>query len=302
MELKHIVVPLDGSSASRFALPTGVCLARASGARLHLVHVFQPMPHPLEDLTRLPAPDEARSYVERIAAEASDSGRVSTAVEVIEALFADEALLAYARSLPADLLVMATHGRGGASRLWLGSVADSVTRHADRPVLLVRSQEGTPPNPAGGVPFRHILIPLDGSTAAEAALEPAVAIGGLGGARLTLLRVVPARTPLPLIEDPGSAADAVHRAAVGHAGGYLTEVARRLNERGIATRTELSQDAHVANVITRVAETHGADLIALSSHGLGGARRALLGSVADKVVRTGAAPVLIVHPGGSERQ
>jgi nucleotide-binding universal stress UspA family protein len=146
------------------------------------------------------------------------------------------------------------------------------------------------------------MIPLDGSSAAEAALEPALAIGGLGGARFTLLRVVPAHMPLPLVEDPGSVATAVHQEAANRASVYLTEVLRRLSERGIAAHAEISHDASVASAIARIAEARGVDLIAISSHGLGGARRALLGSVADKVVRSGAARVLVVHPGGSESQ
>lgn len=296
MPIEHILVSLDGSSASHFALPVAASLARATGAKLHLTHVFLPIPLPLEGRRTLPTRDEATAYVEEIAAKVTASARVPVLADVVEGSFAAPALLERVHALHADLLVMSTHGRGGVSRLWIGSVADAVTRQAECPILLVRSHEGAPPQLDVDAVFRHILVPLDGSHPAEAALEPAVALGRPGQARFTLLRVEPSPSPLPLIEDPGSLANAVREQASEHARAYLVEVVQRLRAQGITADAELSRAPHVAGAITQAAEARGADLIAISSRGLGGARRMLMGSVADKVVRSANVPVLVVHP------
>lgn len=300
MELKHIVVPVDGSTASQFALPAALPLARAAGARVHLVQIFQPIALPPEGRAPQPTREGVWASMKRLAAEATSRGQVAATAEVIDGPDPAEELLTRARTLPADLLVMATHGRGGVSRFWVGSVADAVMRLADCPVLLVHSHEDPPPELDAGALFRNILIPLDGSRTAEAALEPATTLAALSGGRLTLLRVVPTHMPLPLIEDPGSVADAVHGEVVGLARAYLSEAVRQLEAHGTNARAELSHAVQVSGAIKKAAETMDADLIVISSRGAGGARRALLGSVADKVVRTVGMPVLVVHPSARE--
>ena len=91
----------------------------------------------------------------------------------------------------ADLIVMATHGRGGLPRLVLGSFASYVVQHATVPVMLVRpGATGTAPAPA----FDHLLVPLDGSMLAEHALEYAAGVAQ-SGATLVLLRVEESEAP-----------------------------------------------------------------------------------------------------------
>ena len=99
-----------------------------------------------------------------------------------------EALYRHAGTTGIDLVIMTVVGAGPWTRLWLGSVADELVRRLPMPLLLLRPQE---PTPALGIEpaFRHILIPLDGSDAAEQILEPAVALGKLMQAEYTLLRV-----------------------------------------------------------------------------------------------------------------
>jgi nucleotide-binding universal stress UspA family protein len=148
---RRIVVPLDGSALAERALPQAQELARLGGAPLHLVRVV--------DLTRLEQygayglaleygglatvlDDEAgtaRAYLDGVA-KRSSAARVTATTEVRRGLAARE-LVAAVR--PGDLVVMATHGRGGLSRWLLGSVAEDVVRQAPVPVLLVRT--GTEP-------------------------------------------------------------------------------------------------------------------------------------------------------------
>ena len=78
-----------------------------------------------------------------------------------------------------DLVVMATHGRGGVQRVWLGGVADYLIRHVDVPVLLV-PPSGRSYDKHSGSPATEIMVPVDGSTLAEEALEPAAELGSAG--------------------------------------------------------------------------------------------------------------------------
>ena len=91
-----------------------------------------------------------------------------------------------ATRLSADLVVMATHGRGSFNRIWLGSVADYVVRHLSTPVLLV--PPGSLDRPVRDL--REILVGLDLSSESEAILEPVSDLARLTGAQLTLFHVV----------------------------------------------------------------------------------------------------------------
>src|SRR5690606_20190668 len=105
-------------------------------------------------------------------------------------------LVTYAAEMGVVLIVMTTHGRGGISRAWLGSDADTLVRRTAVPVLLLRPREEE-------VEFecephmQHLLIPLDGSELSEGTLSPALAIAQLSHARVTLLQVVQAENVTP---------------------------------------------------------------------------------------------------------
>jgi nucleotide-binding universal stress UspA family protein len=88
---------------------------------------------------------------------------------------------------------MTTHGRSGASRLWLGSVSESVVRHVTVRVLLVKERE------ASVSAFRKVLVALDGTPLAEFVIESAVDVAGKDGVEYTIVRVVePMTSPLEI--------------------------------------------------------------------------------------------------------
>ena len=144
---QRIVVPLDGSELAERALPQAEELARLTGAPIHLVRVIDitaPLRYSaygwaietagLESLLD----DErasARAYLERIGRDVDARG-VAVTTELREGLPARE-LIETAGS--GDLVVMASHGRGGLARWFLGSVAAEVVRRSAAPVVLVRS-------------------------------------------------------------------------------------------------------------------------------------------------------------------
>ena len=144
---RRIVVPLDGSELAEQALPQAEALAHLTGAPLHLVKVIDPtgqgtlrtvLFHTDALAFQLLLEEErsaARDYLERIERDVRDRQH-TVSVEYRQGPAADELL---AIMQPGDLLVMATHGRGGLARWFLGSVAEAVVRRASVPVLLVRA-------------------------------------------------------------------------------------------------------------------------------------------------------------------
>jgi universal stress protein A len=143
-----ILVPLDFSEASFSALRYACTLADAFGAALHLVHVTE-NPYQAGGYLEFYAPpvgfgsDVERDAASRLEAAltAEQRARYRAAVVSLTGLPARE-ILDYLRLHPEiDLVVMATHGRGGVARLMLGSVTDKLVRSAPCPVLTLRQEE-----------------------------------------------------------------------------------------------------------------------------------------------------------------
>jgi nucleotide-binding universal stress UspA family protein len=272
----HILVPLDGSSFGEASLRPALAIARRTGARLTLLNVQD-----LWSAAPLPHTYEAREeYLARLRRDPR-WGDVPVKIVVRTGHPMDQ-ILQEVEAGGADLIVMSTHGRGGFSRFWLGSVADQCVRHAGVPVLLTRPRPSGEGN--GDAPFlpHRLIIPLDGMAAAERALPEAAELGRALGIPVLLLRVV----------EPGGDG-ARSRNDEGQAIAYLTEVAQRLWALGVQTTTKVVRDRGAADAI--VAEAAG-DPVVMSTHARAPVARALLGSVADKVVRGTRGAVLVVPP------
>lgn len=296
MTVRTVLVPLDGAAFAEAALPLAAHVARRHGATLRLVVVHDP-PLPGSDAVAALAvalQGTARDYLHAVASRLDPAGTLVHEVDVLQGPVG--ATLAAASS-QADLVVMATHGRGGLSRAWLGSVADYVLRHAAAPVLLVRPTEV--PATFGVVRLSRVLVPLDASGASEAALAAATAVVGTP-AEVTLLQVIepvlglsePA-VPYPVPMDPTLLADV--RAGVE---ARLARVAASLRAQGHGVVTKVVTGAGPAGAILEEATTGRHDLVAMTTQGQGGVGRLLLGSVADKVIRGADVPVLTVRPEG----
>ena len=199
-------MPLDGARSSERALPVAVNLSRGSGAALHLVRIHVRPERPPLSLEGMPVVDEEedarcwaaeRAYMAGVGERSGRRAELSTTIAVLDGPV-EEVLATYASCEGIDLIVMATHGRHGLARAWLGSVGDALLRVSGVPVLLVRSFEETAWDaPEPGRP--RILIALDGSRLSERVVEPAVALGRSLQATYTLLRVV---NPLGMWGDP----------------------------------------------------------------------------------------------------
>ncbi len=301
---RSILVPLDGSPFAEQAVPLASRIAQRSGSKLRLAFVHK-LPAPPVDsaAAKLFTSIEAvtrkaeRAYLRGIQAKLREGGiRLSSAVT----LTGDPgpALAQYAREMAIDLVVMATHGRGGIRRAWLGSVADHLIRHLEVPVLLVRPTEGAAPQGRPGA--GRILVPLDGSPLAEEALDAGAALARIWDTELTLLQVVRPVLPSPDMALPVPSAYDEELTAMcrTQAQDYLDDVVERLHDRGLRATGVAVVGWSTVDSLLDVARPEHIALVVLATHGRGGLRRLALGSVADKLVRGADVPVLVFRPAG----
>ncbi|HEX5830908.1 MAG TPA: universal stress protein [Gemmatimonadaceae bacterium] len=297
--LKLIVVPLDGSGFGEQAIPTAIRLAERERAEVELVHVHETLPpylvqgaSPLDPRLDEDLSKERGSYLHTIAEELRRSTSASVRTPVLEGAATAAVLAEYIARRQADLVVMATHGHGGLSRLWLGSVSSELVRHSSAPVLLIRPTEGgsrTQPAP----PFQRVLIPLDGSPASEEAIDHAMAVAAEPDVEFLLLHVI---IPIGYIAEPADVAFVHERELEAAAATYLGEVADRIRARGYPADIRVLNQPQPVRAILECADESGAELIAMETHGRSGVTRLVMGSVADKVVRASRLPVLLHQP------
>ncbi len=142
---KRILVPLDGSELAELALVDALSLAELSEADVTLLRIIPPMDEVIIAGEHTIVLDEQRELKQEQAEEYLSSVcqrkecRNLNMQTVIEFGPVGETIIDYAREHPIDLIVMATHGRSGLSRWFMGSVADKVIHGANQPVLLVRA-------------------------------------------------------------------------------------------------------------------------------------------------------------------
>lgn len=291
---KTILVPLDGSHLAEGALPIATTLAQALHSQLLLVQAvraFGLAGENLVDLQRRLTAD-ALAYLEPVAAQLRGQG-IATQV-VAPAELAEDAILVEADARHADLIVMTTHGRSGLGRWLYGSVAESVLMRSPIPVLLVRATADLTPAVAWAP--QRILVPLDGSFFAEAALPPAVELARALKAPLVLLRVVPGNAPRRLewaARDEFAPEPPASRG--GHATSYLAAQAKALRQGGLTVDT-VQRVGSPADAILEEADS--TSLMVMSTHGRSGLQRLLAGSTALTVLRQSVSPILLIRPHG----
>jgi nucleotide-binding universal stress UspA family protein len=290
---RTILVPLDGSALAERALPPAAHLARATGGTLLLLRVIPVatwsltapgVVTPPETFQRLVDEEDraAREYLAHVAAPPRQQG-VSVHTLALRGEAA-AAILDLQPRTPVWLVVMATHGRTGLARFAIGSVADRIVRGGalagvSAPVLLVR------PFGEAGRPLRleRAVVPLDGSSLAELALEIATQLAGLVLRQVRLVRVAEPDRPA---------------AETAEAQRYLEEVRARCAEPLAAAGCTLDMavlHGRPAEQILEDASAHS-DLVIMATHGYTGAQRWALGSIADKVLQGGQTPLLLVRP------
>jgi nucleotide-binding universal stress UspA family protein len=301
---RNIVVPLDGSAFAEQAIPTAAALSNAMGSILTLVRVHEMATYDFgnrDDTDRLLLEAENR-YLCDVAGQVWRDYRIHVSTDVPTGHAVDEICSMASRSGD-SLIVMSTHGRTGLSRSWLGSTADGVLHHATTPVLMLRASEDLHNTAAGWpLPFRTIVVPLDGTPFSEQVLAHAAAVAAASSAKLVLMHVVapvipaPPDFPIPYMP-PSEILGEATEALVERSKQYTKRLTNALHgsRTGLDVDSEIVVDDNVARVIIDTSERKNADLVAMATHARG-LSRLVIASVADKVVRGGPGAVLLIRP------
>ncbi|MEM1269556.1 MAG: universal stress protein [Bacteroidota bacterium] len=272
LSFQRIVVATDYSSTSDIAVAWAEHLAREFDGTVDRLHI--------------------EVLYEREAAAALLAGEVEAPDEddyanvVLRAVTAAPAIREYVEKEGADLLVVGSHGRRGLRRMLLGSVAEELVRTSPCPVLVAKANA----NPSG-----RVLAPIDFSAYTEPALVNARRLAAAMGLALDVVHVIE---------------DAPQPAVYGPAARSLYQMDPDLNERTMAHMKSLYEGSGGPEVevqflvetgrsfhdIPRIAEERRSDLIIMPTHGLTGLSHALIGSVAERVIRRAPCPVLVFRP------
>lgn len=283
-----IVVPFDASDLAHAAAETAVRLADTLDAEVSLLAVLESPHHSrTEPLPDDPDREDLGTHwlqaIGRVEDTAADAG--VTCRTTVESGAPYEEIEAHVDRVDADLVTMGTHGRTGLDRLLLGSVTERALRTLDVPVLAV-------PGPDAVAAVDDILVPTDGSPGSEHAAEHACELAEACDATVHALAVV----------------DVQSMAAGGTGALAIPDIVKSLEERcsrdvekvgEYAADRDLDFESEVAEgtperAICDYADEWDVDLIAMGTHGREGVKRFFLGSVTERTVREGEAPVLAI--------
>jgi nucleotide-binding universal stress UspA family protein len=290
----HVLIGSDGSGPARAAVLTATMFPWPAGAAGHAViarraflggggadwpaGVWEALDQSLERLAR-----ETRQAMARRWPDAD--------VVVVDQSPVD-AILARARALRADVVVVGSRGHGMLGRLLLGSVSQGVVRRADVPILVVKGRPG---------PVGRLVVGLDGSPNARRAVRFVSRLRPPAGARATVVAArEPARTP-SLGMMPAGVRAAVRRQAAALARATRRRVQRDVDAavatlRGAGWRADgrLVEGVPLTELLAEVRRA-GAGVLVLGARGTGGVERLLLGSVAEGALSRCPVSVLIVR-------
>ena len=273
------LVPLDGSYAAEIVLPYVVALARRFDLKVHLLQVLEGGLEPGVDTVHWEFRRSQAEVYLKTKAEQLEGDGVHAAWEIGEGRPTVE-ILDCARRMHADLVTLATHGRGGPTEFPMGSTALQFLSRAPGSVLLVPTLGERRGRLLGQTGFVHVLVPVDGSRRSEWALTAVRRLIRTGGAALTLVHIAPV-PELPHLDLP--------------LGPEEIELQRRVTERNIraiqarvdAVRRELAQsdvtvtgrveaNSNPARRLLQVMAEEDPELVIVCAHGCG-ARSAATG-------------------------
>ena len=319
---KKVLVPLDGSEHARKIVGWATGLAGALGAEIVLLSVIDP-----EDIDILEA--TTRGLEKQSAASGTAVGSaVRTPADVIDRAIAQaendlqseaetiraagvrssisvgagspaEVIVSEAHSQSIDLIAMATRRESALARGVLGSVTDRVLHSTPIPLLTLYPGEIHEFEQTNGGPQR-VIVPLDGSELSESAIEPAMEIAKASGAEIIFTEIL----RLPFF---GVGVAGIEYGAGDYAGDfgieaqkeeistYLERFVREAEVNGLVASANVRSGSPSQQIVEEASEIDGS-MIIMASHGSGGLKRWVVGSVADKVIRSARRPVLVIPP------
>jgi nucleotide-binding universal stress UspA family protein len=304
--IRHILVPLDGSSLAESVLPAAAVLAKAFGAGIRLLHIVEAAPpDTIHGQPHLTEGDQAQAYLDEVARRPLFQD-LAVEVHVHRPKEGDvaESVVDHAQEFGVDLVVLSTHGKSGLRGFLFGRIALRALQRGTTPVLLIN-----PTTSAAAPPFacRTILVPLDGTPAHEPALPVASRLGRAWKATLHLEIVVPTAGTLSGHEAATgvlmpSATRAILDLAERGAEEYVKQLAQTLKAEGLSANWHVSRGEPAACLV-EAAERVKADLVVMASHAKGALDAFWSGSLTPIVVEKVQRPILLVRAAseGAER-
>jgi len=291
-----ILLAMDGSTEAELAAETATELAKHTGSELHVLHVLAlPIdtqdPSSFEPEVRRQMEERTRATLEDLVGEIESSGG-KVAGSHLGVGRPDAEIVEEAEEIGAGLIVMGSRGYGPIRQALIGSVSDSVVRHAHCPVLLVRGEPLAFPT--------NILLATDGSEEADLASSTAVDVAERTGSELHVVHVGEVR---PVYHPEWHGYITHYEELQQEAQRQLEGHVKRIESTGKTVARAHLRMGDPDTEIVGLAGRLGAGLIAVGSRGRGPLRRALMGSVSESVVRHAPCPVMVVrapgrNPGG----
>ena len=301
MKLKNIIWATDGSQEAERALDYAKYIAGKSGAEIMGVHVV-PMPVQvlLDNISeskaeirkwRLKIENNAAKKFEEVKEECQKNGIKFDGV-ILKGLPSDK-IKEFAKRRKADLIVMGKHGHGFLESMLAGSETVRVLKSSRVPVLSVKSKKKTKAE------FKNILVPIDLSEDSDYALNYALSIAQLTGAKVTVIFVL--RLEMYAQDLPAGALELVIEQSMKSLNKRASQIkkafeSKRGASKNIKMNTEVIHGMSEAVTISHYAAKKNMDLIVVHTHGRTGITRFLLGSVTERVVSSAKCSVLVLKP------
>ncbi|GAB4334021.1 MAG: universal stress protein [Calditrichia bacterium] len=292
MNIKSIFVPVDFSIFSEKALNYAIHLAKKFNASITIFHaalLFQEdvneekrMEHFTGWLKTQQSQLDSQMDEQKELVEGNDLP-VKTVIE--RGVSTADAILDYLETTPHDIIIMGTHGRTGLKHLFLGSVAEKISRLASIPVLTVHRS-------VNEVAINKILVPIDFSIYSQHAVETACRFAEMFGAQLHFIHVVEQEVH-PSFYSVGVSSvfevdNTLPQRVIENMKGFTRDITQGMDCHYIVKEGKAHKE------IVETAEQIKSDLIVIASHGLTGLDYILLGSTSEKVIRWAKNAVLVV--------
>ncbi|PSO63129.1 MAG: hypothetical protein BRC36_08785 [Cyanobacteria bacterium QH_2_48_84] len=308
---KKILIPLDGSERAEAVIPHVENLVKHDETKVIFAQVVEPASRSAvldsekesEVQFKPQKVDKVKQYLTSWKNKFQAKG-LSAEILLLSGV-AVNAILHATEFTQADLLAMTRQGRTGLAKVFYGSVASGVFNRIKCPLLLVSSE-----TEVNLLTNNRILVPLDGSKRAEAALPHAKGVAKLYNAQIILVRVVRTNYQTAVFDnleqelDEEDVSEHIFRSLGKHqevgrikdARQYLLDWQASLQEEGFEVEATLLSGRPIEGII-QVAQETDADLIAMTSHGQTGLARVFYGDVASGLLNRAARPLLLIRTG-----
>lgn len=287
----RILLALDFARSVRSVFAFAKAFAAAVGAEVTLLYVDAVHPpdgdeSDSEDEGLFPTPDSIRNGLQSLRDDLARAG-IRSQARCVHSLAVAPTILAEARTVEADFIIVGTHDVG-MRRYLVGSVSDELLRTSDRTLILVNANESAPQHDAS---FTHILVPVE-SPADDSQIDQAIEIASRAKSEVHLLHI-PEHLPLPSLLTSAEALSRFLPKEDRQVEEEAAEIRVRFEEAGIAVRSSVAEGL-APRLIENIVEEVDASLVILPRHEDSAIRRFVLSVITERVARSAGRPVMII--------